>query len=62
MKRRFIIEQIDKQPLERGPRSVAALRPYFARGRTWSVARPDTNTVGKKRSILRVIGATTAMA
>jgi hypothetical protein len=61
MKRRFIIEQLNKPPLERGARSVVAFRLY-ARGRTWSVARPNTSTSGKKRSIVRVIGATAALA
>jgi len=61
MKRRFIIEQLDKRLLRSGSGLVITFRPGVTRGRTWSVARPNTNTSGKRRPIVRVIGATAAL-
>lgn len=61
MKRRFIIEQIDKPLLERGVKSAPAFRLY-TRGRTWQVTHPKINFSGKRRSTVRVIAATAALA
>jgi hypothetical protein len=60
MKRRFIIGQVDKRLLRTGATTVAVFRPSAARGRTWTVALQQSNR--KSRSLLRVIGATTAIA
>ena len=43
MKRRFIIEQIDRRLLRTGAKSVAVFRPSGARGRTWTAARQPSN-------------------
>ena len=60
MKRRFIIEPIDRRLLRTGAKSVAVFRPSGARGRTWTAARQPSNR--NSRSIVRVIGATTSLA
>ena len=60
MKRRFIIEPIDRRLLRTGAKSVAVFRPSGARGRTWTATRQTTNR--NSRSILRVIGSTTSLA
>jgi hypothetical protein len=61
MKRRFIIEQLDKRLLRSGSGFVIAFQPGITRGRTWSVSRPKINTSGKRRAVVRVIGATAAL-
>jgi len=62
MKRRFIIEQVDKRLLRSGSGFVITFQPGVTRGRTWSVARPKINTSSKRRPVVRVIGATAALA
>jgi hypothetical protein len=59
MKRPFTLGTVARPRPNISAASVAAFRSRAPRVRTWSVARQ--HTVGKARSILRVIGARAAL-